>query len=98
MSKIREGGAAKFPPPLAIGSRVWTNVGFRQHGPIEGPKQDIEGPQGGEIVAAQKPWMTTDQLLYTVRGTTDKPQNIMTANFSQLGDSKPALSLSRRSA
>jgi len=57
----------RFPPVLENGTRVWTETGYPDHGPLEGPKQDIPGPQGGTVVAINKPWLTMDQLLYTIQ-------------------------------
>ena len=56
-----------FPPVLAAGARVWTTKGYRDHGPIEGPKVDIAGSQGGTVQATTKPSYMMDQSLYTVR-------------------------------
>ena len=53
-----------FPPPLERGSRVWTDRGYLQHGPVDGPKQDILGPQGGEVIGTEKPYYTYDHLLW----------------------------------
>lgn len=39
-----------FPPELEIGARVWTDHGFRDHGPMDGPKQDIAPNMGGEVL------------------------------------------------
>jgi hypothetical protein len=56
-----------FPPPLTIGSRVWTESGYFDHGPMEGPKVNIAPRIGGVVVGSEKPYYTMDQLLYTVR-------------------------------
>lgn len=56
-----------FPPPLIIGSRVWTESGYKAHGPREGPKVDIPEHLGGTIVSTEQPYYTMDQLLYSVR-------------------------------
>ena len=56
-----------FPPTLAVDNRVWTENGYQNHGPQEGPKVNIAGTQGGTIVKLEKPYGTMDQLLYTVR-------------------------------
>jgi hypothetical protein len=55
-----------FPPELIVGSRVWTELGYRDHGPIEGPKVEIVPRQGGTISHVVKPYYTMDRLLYTV--------------------------------
>jgi len=36
---------------LQVGQRVWTVFGYADHGPMEGPKVDIQGDQGGMVVA-----------------------------------------------
>jgi hypothetical protein len=56
-----------FPPALRVGCRVWTESGYLEHGPFDGPKQDIAGSQGGEVIATERPYSTMDQFLYTVR-------------------------------
>ena len=56
-----------FPPALTVGSRVWTDQGYQNHGPIEGPKSDIAPGQGGTITAVEKPYLTMDHLLYAVQ-------------------------------
>src|ERR1700733_13021766 len=56
-----------FPPALSVGERVWTEHGYLNHGPLEGPKVDIAPNQGGAISAIEKPYYTMDQLLYPVR-------------------------------
>jgi len=55
-----------FPPALTVGSRVWTEHGYHDHGPLEGPKVNIARRQGGVITATEKPYYTMDHLLYTV--------------------------------
>ena len=66
--KTQEPRKGTFPPALILGCRVWVgSFGYPQHGPVDGPKQDIAGPQGGEIIATEKPYSTFDFLLYTVR-------------------------------
>lgn len=55
-----------FPPAIEKGCRVWTEYGYHQHGPVDGPKQDIMGPQAGEVTGTEKPYYTMDQLLYSV--------------------------------
>jgi hypothetical protein len=57
----------KFPPALIVGSRVWTDQGYQNHGPLEGPKVDIAPGQSGTITAVEKPYLTMDHLLYAVR-------------------------------
>jgi hypothetical protein len=57
----------RFPPPLAVGARVWTEHGYHDHGPLEGPKVNVSRRQGGVITATEKPYYTMDHLLYTVR-------------------------------
>lgn len=56
----------QFPPPLKIGTRVWTTGGYHDHGPIEGPKTNIAPNMGGTITATESPYYTIDLLLYTV--------------------------------
>jgi hypothetical protein len=56
-----------FPPVLERGNRVWTNQGYQDHGPLEGPKVDIAPRQGGTIAAVEQPYYTMDRQLYTVR-------------------------------
>ena len=56
-----------FPPRPAPGCRVWSGSGYRDHGPMEGPKIDIPPKLGGVVVAAVQPYLTMDFLLYTVR-------------------------------
>lgn len=55
-----------FPPPLIVGNRVWTEEGYANHGPIDGPKLNIAPSQGGTISAIEKPYYTMDHLLYSV--------------------------------
>ena len=57
----------KFPPPLTIGTRVWTTGGYHDHGPVEGPKVNILPDMGGTITATESPYYSIDSLLYTVR-------------------------------
>jgi len=59
--------AAQFPPPLVVGARVWTQHGYPDHGPLEGPKVSVSPRQGGVVTAAEQPYQTMDFLLYTVR-------------------------------
>jgi hypothetical protein len=56
----------EFPPPLEIGSRVWTVGGYHDHGPLEGPKINITPNMGGTITATESPYYTMDSLLYAV--------------------------------
>jgi len=56
-----------FPPALIVGNRVWTDHGYQNHGPLEGPKVDIAPDQGGTITAVEKPYHTMDHVLYAVR-------------------------------
>lgn len=42
-----------FPPSLEIGSRVWTDEGYSDHGPMEGPKVNIASNMGGTITGLQ---------------------------------------------
>ena len=58
---------SKFPPELIKGNRVWTIQGFSNHGPIEGPKINIESNMGGTIIATEKIYSSIDQLLYMIR-------------------------------
>ena len=55
-----------FPPPLLLGSRVWT-WGYKDHGPMDGPKIDIAPNMGGTIVAVEPAYFTMDIPLYTVK-------------------------------
>ncbi|MGB8032181.1 MAG: hypothetical protein WCF30_21230 [Terracidiphilus sp.] len=59
----------KFPPRLIVGNRVWTETGYRQHGPENGPKIDIAPNQGGTITSCQENGYTRilGDLLHTVR-------------------------------
>lgn len=64
-----------FPPRLSVGSRVWSGDGYREHGPMEGPKVNIAVQIGGTVTAVTGSYMTMDNLLYAVRwddGTTSK--------------------------
>jgi hypothetical protein len=65
--------AADFPPALTVRARVWTEHGYHDHGPLEGPKVNIARRQGGVITATEKPYSTMDQLLYTVRWDNGQP-------------------------
>lgn len=56
-----------FPPPLAVGSRVWTEDGYYDHGPLEGPKVNIPRRTGGVITNTERPYYTMDHVLYTVQ-------------------------------
>jgi len=56
-----------FPPPLSVGSRVWTGNGYRDHGPLDGPKIDIAPNTGGAIIRTERPYYTIDTVLYTVQ-------------------------------
>ena len=56
-----------FPPPHTVGNRVWTERGYFDHGPVEGPKVSITARTGGVIIGTEKPYYAMDQLLYTVR-------------------------------
>lgn len=56
----------RFPPPLAIGVRVWTEDGYRDHGPLDGPKVNVP-PQTGGIVARAEAVAGTDESLYSAR-------------------------------
>lgn len=51
-----------FPPRLAAGNRVWTELGYSDHGPIEGPKINIAPRMGGVITGTEKPYYTMDHL------------------------------------
>ena len=50
----------------AVGKRVWTERGFQDHGPLEGPKTSVPPGTLGEITATERPYYTMDMLLYTV--------------------------------
>jgi len=56
-----------FPPPLRMGSRVWTTHGYRDHGPLEGPQINVAPNMGGTISAINRRYFTMDLLLYTVQ-------------------------------
>jgi hypothetical protein len=56
-----------FPPLLGEGCRVWTISGYTNHGPLEGPKINIERDLGGIIKGFSRPYNTNDQLLCTVQ-------------------------------
>lgn len=58
-----------FPPRLLAGSRVWTAVGYQDHGPENGPKVNIPRNQGGTITTSQENSYTKviGDLLHTVR-------------------------------
>lgn len=58
---------SRFPPPLVVGARVWTIQGYHDHGPMDGPKVNVTGDQGGTVQGTTKPYLTMDQLLYTVQ-------------------------------
>ena len=58
---------SRFPPPLTVGARVWTIQGYHDHGPMEGPKVNIAGDQGGTVQTTTVPYLRMGQLLYTVR-------------------------------
>ena len=55
-----------FPPPLTKGSRVWTEGGFSAHGPLDGPKVDIQPRSAGTVISVEQPYPTVDQLLFGV--------------------------------
>lgn len=57
---------ARFPPPLIKGNRVWSNNGYFDHGPMEGPKITIAPKVSGIIANTEKPYYTMDHLLYTI--------------------------------
>lgn len=56
-----------FPPRPIPGGRVWSGFGYQDHGPMEGPKVNIDPRMGGVISGAVQPYSTMDFLLYTVR-------------------------------
>lgn len=55
-----------FPPLLEKGSKVWTTDGYRNHGPLDGPKQNILGPQRG-IVEGRYQEFSFSNYLYVIR-------------------------------
>src|ERR1700704_2357326 len=54
-----------FPPGLEIGSKVWTADGYPNHGQLNGPKQNIPGPQRG--IVAIKYQESTFSNLYVIK-------------------------------
>lgn len=54
-----------FPPTLAVGNRVWSEYGYPQHGPADGPKVDIAANMGGTVVSTEHPY-NMDFLLYAI--------------------------------
>jgi hypothetical protein len=51
-----------------VGSRVWTESGYPDHGPMEGPKVDVAPRQGGTVTDCREAYRTvTGNLLYTVK-------------------------------
>lgn len=57
-----------FPPALKVGNRVWTETGYRDHGPMEGPRIDVAPEQGGMITKSEEPYHSRpDLILYVVR-------------------------------
>ncbi len=75
-----EQDAGRFPPLLIVGNRVWTDDGYPNHGPMEGPKVDIAPNQGGTITEiGHGGHFTTGSTLYSVRwdnGQTSKHYRI----------------------
>jgi hypothetical protein len=57
----------KFPPRPGEGMRVWSEHGYENHGPAQGPKVDIAPKTGGTVVCTEKPYITMGQLLYVVK-------------------------------
>jgi len=56
-----------FPPTLIAGNRVWTERGYQNHGPREGPKIDVASNQGGTITDVHERQFITGYVLYAVR-------------------------------
>jgi len=57
-----------FPPSLVVGNRVWTEDGYPNHGPAEGPKVDISPHQGGTITdIGEAHHIITGYILFSVR-------------------------------
>lgn len=55
-----------FPPSLVVGNRVWSNKGYKDHGPVTGPKINIASGTGGTITETEVPHLGSDSLLYTI--------------------------------
>ena len=58
---------SQFPPTLSVGNRVWSDLGYIDHGPVDGTKINIPASLGGMIVGIEKPYMTMDHFLYVIR-------------------------------
>ena len=56
-----------FPQGPAVGMRVWTENGYRNHGPAGGPKIDIPRKLGGDVVATERAFALGDTLMFVVR-------------------------------
>jgi hypothetical protein len=57
-----------FPPRLIVGNRVWTDQGYQDHGPLEGPRVDVDANQGGTITDVQeRSQFVSGYVLYAVR-------------------------------
>ena len=87
----------QFPPSRSVGTRVWTELGYLDHGPFGGPKATIPAKLAGTIVGTEKPYVTMDQLLYCVRwdnGQTSKHYDkelICIGRFNNLIDFQEAI-------
>ena len=53
---------------LEVGKRVWTEEGYRRHGPATGPKTDVPSKTGGSItrIDISNSGVVSGQALYTV--------------------------------
>lgn len=80
---------------LRVGNRVWTEAGYPDHGPLEGPKVSIPPNVGGSIIDTEKPYRTMDQLLYVVRWDTGQTSKHYSKQLCCIGHF-PDLSAFRR--
>lgn len=78
----------EFPPELLPGSRVWTHNGFLDHGPMDGPLQNIEGPQAGTIESRSQPYGSFDSYLYAIKWENGQQSKHYEGDLIPIGDSK----------
>jgi hypothetical protein len=88
---------SSFPPRFVPGNRVWTTKGYRDHGPMGGPKVDISPEMGGTIVECRREFPSSDLLLCTIRwdegrsSTHYAAQLFCIGRFASLADFKAAI-------
>lgn len=51
----------------SVGAHVWLESPLVEHGPLDRPKTSVPGQNLGTIVATEKPYLTMDHSLYTVK-------------------------------